>query len=124
VYWTLIAALSLLTHLTVDPDVWTRDLGASPAPFPLRHIRAALAARVRHSPRLRSAAAPSPLSCAEKGCCASAAAEKSLPLGALEVTGAAFDVVDRRVPQVRVPTAAEKDRAVVVGLSGLEPARA
>ncbi|KAI0250300.1 hypothetical protein BJV78DRAFT_1155139 [Lactifluus subvellereus] len=124
-YSSLIIFLSVLTALTVDKDVWFRDITGSPSPFPvvicLHSVKLWLVS-IRKAPSGVKSAQEHPPHCLP-GCTCEEKIPPSSPSTALPPLGLlsdpprgilanAFGVV----PGVRVPTALERHNSIFVGL--------
>ncbi|KAH9972459.1 hypothetical protein BGW80DRAFT_1252734 [Lactifluus volemus] len=123
-YSSLIIFLSVLTAITVDKDVWFRDITGSPSPFPvmacLYSIRFQLSG-IRKSSSGVDCAQEHPPHCLP-GCTCKEKIPPSSPLTALPPLGLLSDpppVPNNArgvVPGVRVPTALERHNSIIIGL--------
>jgi hypothetical protein len=124
-YSSLIIFLSVLTAITVDKDVWFRDITGSPSPFPvmmcLHSIKHWLSS-IRKSPSGVGSAQEHPPHCLP-GCACKEKIAPSSPSIALPQQGLIPDPLCRlsanargAVPGVRVPTALERHNSIFVGL--------
>ncbi|ETW80760.1 hypothetical protein HETIRDRAFT_169504 [Heterobasidion irregulare TC 32-1] len=114
-YSITIVSLSILTALTLDKDVWIRDITSSPSPFPLQHILATLMRTTSLEDDTRSQRHH----CLPGCTCTEKQLPSSPPL-AIPAIGQGLNVRMERAPArsnvpVRVPTAMERHNSIVIG---------
>ena len=123
-YSSLIMSLSILTAITVDKDVWFRDITGSPSPFPimvcLYSIRFQLSGIRKSSCGVDSTQEHPPhclpgCTCKEK-ILPSSPLTALPPLGLLSVPPPVANNARGAVPGVRVPTALERHNSIIIGL--------
>ncbi|KZT23911.1 hypothetical protein NEOLEDRAFT_1179664 [Neolentinus lepideus HHB14362 ss-1] len=130
-YATVLASLSILTRLTIDKDIWLRDVTCTPSPFPVGYIIRALrdpslVDRDYHDFWTSETRDDLHRPYCTPGCaCSRKVADTESPAPCLDKTAADFNRTSevapigesRREVPVRLPTVAEMLSSIPIGLT-------